>query len=194
MAKNSEELEPFNILLGCTGSVASLKIPLLAEKLVKVQHIAGRSIKVKVVATEHALHFFEAPSMNVPLLRDADEWDMWKSRVDPVLHIELRRWANVFVIAPLDANTLAKLANGICDNLLTCVARAWDMEKPLLFAPAMNTHMYNHPLTKQHITTLESFHYVHIPCVKKTLVCGDEGLGAMAEVDTIVQKIVSMFD
>lgn len=61
---------------------------------------------------------------------------------DPVLHIELRRWADVLVLAPLSANTMAKVAHGLCDNLLTSVVRAWDYAKPMIVAPAMNTYMW----------------------------------------------------
>ncbi|XP_077684647.1 phosphopantothenoylcysteine decarboxylase isoform X3 [Eretmochelys imbricata] len=93
------------------------------------------------------------------------------------------------LVAPLDANTLAKIANGICDNLLTCVIRAWDMTKPLLFCPAMNTAMWEHPITAQQVEQLKDFGYMEIPCVVKRLVCGDEGRGAMAEVCTIVEKV-----
>nr|XP_045251744.1 phosphopantothenoylcysteine decarboxylase isoform X7 [Macaca fascicularis] len=114
---------------------------------------------------------------------------MWKSRSDPVLHIDLRRWADLLLVAPLDANTLGKVASGICDNLLTCVIRAWDRSKPLLFCPAMNTAMWEHPITAQQVDQLKAFGYVEIPCVAKKLVCGDEGLGAMAEVGTIVDKV-----
>lgn len=60
---------------------------------------------------------------------DRMEWQMWKQRGDPVLHIEFRKWAKCLLIAPLSANTLAKLSNGCCDNLLTLVCRAWDMKK-----------------------------------------------------------------
>ncbi len=63
---------------------------------------------------------------------DENDWQSWRAVGDEVLHIELRRWADVLVIAPLSANTLAKAANGLCDNLLTCVVRAWDWQKPLL--------------------------------------------------------------
>jgi len=63
---------------------------------------------------------------------DEDDWRSWKTVGDNVLHIELRRWADAMLIAPLSANTLAKVANGMCDNLLTCVVRAWDWQKPLL--------------------------------------------------------------
>lgn len=77
----------------------------------------------------------------------------------------------------------------MCDNLLTCVARAWDINKPLIFCPAMNTKMYEHVLTKEHIDKLLSWGYKCIPVIKKTLMCGDTGLGAMAEVDTIIEYL-----
>ena len=111
---------------------------------------------------------------------------------DPVLHIELRNWADVFVIAPLDANTLGKLAHGMCDNLLTCIARAWDIEKPLLFCPAMNTVMWHHPSTKRNINILKEFGYKEIPPVSKHLACGEEGIGAMANIKDIVQHIADV--
>ncbi|XP_051012486.1 phosphopantothenoylcysteine decarboxylase isoform X4 [Acomys russatus] len=74
-------------------------------------------------------------------------------------------------------------------NTLTCVIRAWDLSKPLLFCPAMNTAMWEHPLTARQVGQLKAFGYVEIPCVSKKLVCGDQGLGAMAEVETIVAKV-----
>ena len=85
------------------------------------------------------------------------------------------------------------MAQGLCDNLLTCIVRAWDLDKPLLFCPAMNTHMWNHPLTQEHITKIKSFGYVEIPCISKTLMCGGTGPGAMADVLTIVEA-VAKFD
>ncbi|XP_023666962.1 phosphopantothenoylcysteine decarboxylase isoform X3 [Paramormyrops kingsleyae] len=114
---------------------------------------------------------------------------MWTQRSDPVLHIELRRWADLMLIAPLDANTLAKIAGGICDNLLTCVVRAWDLCRPLLFCPAMNTAMWEHPITARQLDMLKDFGYVEVPCIVKKLVCGDEGKGAMAEVSTIIDAV-----
>lgn len=71
----------------------------------------------------------------------------------------------------------------------TCVIRAWDRRKPLLFCPAMNTVMWEHPITMLQLGQLKAFGYVEIPCVAKKLVCGDQGLGAMAEVGTIVDKV-----
>ena len=109
---------------------------------------------------------------------------------------QLRKWADIFVIAPLDANTMAKMASGICDNLLvnhlhfqhvsnndlvpkkiqTCVVRAWDPKCPLVYSPAMNTFMWNHPLTSSHIATLKQYGYRLVPPVSKLLACGDEGM------------------
>src|SRR5207249_4147638 len=75
-------------------------------------------------------------------------------RGDEVLHIQLRRWAELFLIAPLDANTLAKLASGLSDNCLTCVWRAWEPSRPVVLAPAMNTLMWENPLTRRHLNAL----------------------------------------
>uniref|UniRef100_A0A3B5LNP4 Phosphopantothenoylcysteine decarboxylase n=1 Tax=Xiphophorus couchianus TaxID=32473 RepID=A0A3B5LNP4_9TELE len=140
------------VLVGVTGSVAALKLPVLVSALLQLP-------------------------------------GLWTDRSDPVLHIELRRWADLLIIAPLDANTLGKIASGICDNLLTCVVRAWDTSRPLLFCPAMNTAMWMHPITAQQVSRLKEFGYVEIPCISKKLVCGDEGKGAMAEVSTIVSAV-----
>lgn len=174
----------FRVLVGVTGSVAALKLPLLVSELL---HLPG--VDVRVVSTEHAKHFYHPTEVSVKVYGDQDEWELWTQRSDPVLHIELRRWADLLVIAPLDANTLGKIASGICDNLLTCVVRAWDCSRPLLFCPAMNTAMWQHPITAQQISRLVEFGYVEVPCIAKKLVCGDEGKGAMAEVSTIVSVV-----
>ncbi|KAM7151393.1 phosphopantothenoylcysteine decarboxylase isoform 1-T1 [Macrochelys suwanniensis] len=176
--------QKYHVLVGVTGSVAALKLPILVSELLEIP-----GLKVRVVTTERAKHFYNPQEIPVTLYSDTDEWQLWKERTDPVLHIDLRRWADLMLVAPLDANTLAKIANGICDNLLTCVIRAWDMTKPLLFCPAMNTAMWEHPITAQQVEQLKDFGYTEIPCVVKRLVCGDEGRGAMAEVWTIVEKV-----
>jgi phosphopantothenoylcysteine decarboxylase len=180
-----------------------------------------------VVATEPALYFFDPgvlradpdePSGAIPdgpLLRDRDEWPgAAYRRGDPVLHIELRNWADCLIIAPLDANTLAKLALGLCDNFLTCLFRAWDFRRPVILAPAMNTLMWDSPLTARHLGqilidrgglsylppgwNLESAaeHFardapgvVLVPPQAKRLACGDIGMGAMAEVATIAEVV-----
>lgn len=182
------EKKKYHVLLGCTGSVASIKVPDIIKTLME----SKREIEVQVVTTERACHFFNKEALGVKVHTDEDEWQMWQKRGDPVLHIELRRWADLMIIAPLDANTLAKISAGLCDNLLTCIVRAWDLERPLLFAPAMNTYMWDHPLTSEHISSLQKLGYKEIPCIEKTLMCGDKGLGAMAEVPTLVSAVEEM--
>src|SRR5439155_25384267 len=111
-----------------------------------------------------ATYFFE-PSAIAPtpagkrnpevVILDEDEWPGERyRRGDAVLHIELRRWAEVLLIAPLDANTLAKLALGLTDNCLTCVYRAWERARPVLLAPAMNTLMWEHPATQRQLVQI----------------------------------------
>ncbi|XP_049807480.1 phosphopantothenoylcysteine decarboxylase [Schistocerca nitens] len=176
------------ILIGCTGSVATIKLPNLVAFLNQKY-----DLDIRIIVTNHAQHFYspkDIPS-SISVYTDDDEWSMWSRRGDPVLHIELAKWADIFVIAPLDANTLAKLSHGMCDNLLTCVARAWEIKKPLLFCPAMNTKMWEHPITAKQIESLKEWGYCEVPCISKTLMCGDTGLGAMAEIDTIVAEIMS---
>ncbi|CAH2229885.1 phosphopantothenoylcysteine decarboxylase [Pararge aegeria] len=183
-----------NILIGVTGSVASIKLPLLVQSLIEInQNEPEYYFEVKVVCTEHAKHFFKTPDLppTIPVIDDATEWEKWKGRGDEVVHIELGKWADMMVIAPLDANTLAKISQGICDNVLTSTVRAWDLSKPLLFCPAMNTRMWEHPITSVQLTTLKLWGYTEIPPISKTLMCGDSGMGAMAEVDDIVTKIKS---
>ncbi|XP_067871523.1 phosphopantothenoylcysteine decarboxylase isoform X2 [Heterodontus francisci] len=158
------------VLVAVSGSVAALKLPELVAAIIGLGQV-----EVIVVTTEHAKHFYDFKDVPATIYCDSDEWEMWKQRSDPVLHIDLRKWADLMVIAPLDANTLGKVASGICDNLLTCVVRAWDRRKPLLFCPAMNTAMWEHPITATQIQILKSFGYIEVPCIVKKLVCGDEG-------------------
>ena len=104
---------------------------------------------------------------------DSEEWEQWKKIGDPILHIELRNWADCFLIAPLDANTLGKIAHGLCDNLLTCIVRAWELHKKhLIFCPAMNTAMWNHPITSKNIASLKEWGYIQVPPINKILACG----------------------
>jgi len=104
--RSGEKRAAMKILVGCTGSVATIKVADLVRRLAAAGH------QVQVVATANARHFLSGVPAEVRVWTDQDEWDMWKGRGDPVLHIELRKWADLLVIAPLDANTLAKMANG----------------------------------------------------------------------------------
>lgn len=174
-----------HILVAVTGSVATIKLESLVDEL--RANIPNSSITV--IATQNGLRFFDVDKIQAKVVTEATEWSSWEKIGDEILHIELCKWADIMVIAPLDANTMAKIANGICDNLLTCVVRAWRRNKPLIFAPAMNTYMYEHPLTAQHQNILCSFGYVLIPPIEKKLACGDYGTGAMASVQNIVNNV-----
>ena len=202
------------VILGVTGSVAALRTPALYAVL------RGSGHDVRVVATEASLHFFEAAALGPtcpgggPLYRDADEWPAHGySRGDPVLHIAFRHWADLLIVAPLDANTLAKFALGLSDNFLTCLFRAWDFARPVILAPAMNTLMWQSPVTLQHLRQLladraeapvpddwglddaadvfarSAPRLVLVPPQAKRLACGDVGVGAMAEVATLAETV-----
>ena len=106
-------------------------------------------------------------------------------------YVQLVEWADTAVVAPLSANSLAKLSMGLCDNVVTSVARCWPMrERPLLLAPAMNTKMWEHPATRQQLAALEAMGARVLAPVSKRLACGDVGTGAMAGVDDIVAAVL----
>jgi phosphopantothenoylcysteine synthetase/decarboxylase len=206
--KRRKEVYNVNVILGMTGSVASIKARELITKLAFLA--APRLPSLKVVATKAAKHFFNweelkkdlsSPSVSIEFHSDEEEWRDWKKVGDPVLHIELRRWADILVIAPCSANTLAKLANGLCDDLLSCIVRAWDFKDPnkrLVIAPAMNTMMWESPFTQKHLETLvelgggtmdDQKRVQIIGPVEKTLACGDVGNGAMASPEDIARLV-----
>lgn len=91
-----------------------------------------------------------------------DEWQ-WASRADPVLHIELRKWARLLVVVDVDAQTLAKIALGVCDDLLTCVLRAWNPARPVLLVPKMAVEAWQKPQTRRHLSVIaECMPWIHI--------------------------------
>ncbi|KAL0361848.1 UNVERIFIED_CONTAM: Phosphopantothenoylcysteine decarboxylase [Sesamum radiatum] len=175
------------ILLAASGSVAAIKFANLC-------HCFSEWAEVKAVATKASLHFVDRVSLpkDVTLYTDEDEWSSWKKIGDSVLHIELRKWADIMVIAPLSANTLGKIAGGLCDNLLTCIVRAWDYTKPMFVAPAMNTFMWTNPFTERHLMVIDDLGISLIPPVTKRLACGDYGNGAMAEPSLIYSTVVAL--
>merc|ERR1740124_1246 len=201
----------FRVLLGITGSIAAVKGPELAVRLVK-----ELGFEVKVLLTRGGSNFWgkakdydrkrwdELQSMilssneddgdkKVVIYSYDDEWKDYTQIGDSVLHIDLRNWANMIVIAPLSAHTMAKIANGLCDDTLSCVVRAWDYTKPIILAPAMNTAMWKHPITQHQIQTICGFGSsskisIVEPIVKK-LACGEIGQGALATIDDIIKVI-----
>ncbi|KAG5520044.1 hypothetical protein PMAC_001120 [Pneumocystis sp. 'macacae'] len=181
-----------HILVGVTGSVAATK---LLELVTGLQTLG----EVQVVYTSAAKRFFCSTKLSqsgVSLWTDGDEWDLWQELSSPILHIKLRRWADIFILAPLTANTLAKMANGLCDNLLTSILRAWDPSRPILAAPAMNTYMWHHPLTQRHIALIHDiFTWIEwIGPIEKRLACGDIGMGGMMGVSEIIEKAAQMLE
>lgn len=173
-----------NILHGFTGSIATVLAKKFADSYNSkgFNHSCILTQNARNIDTESFAYFFQS------IHTDESEWIDYKYNKE-VLHINLVKWADVFVIAPLSANTLAKIANGICDNLLTCVSRAWDFKKPFIVAPAMNTNMWNHPVTKEHLEKIKSWGIKVVEPVEKTLFCGDAGIGAMAHVNDIINEI-----
>ncbi|SCU77705.1 LADA_0A01794g1_1 [Lachancea dasiensis] len=141
---------------------------------------AGASLKIELPA-------------HIQVWTDQDEWDVWKQRMDPVLHIELRRWADILVVAPLTANTLSKIALGLCDNLLTSVIRAWNPTFPIFLAPSMVSSSYNSTITKRHLKLIkEEMPWITVfkPSEKVMGIHGDIGLGGMMDANEIVDKVV----
>ncbi|KAL0942630.1 flavoprotein [Colletotrichum truncatum] len=193
-----------HLLLASSGSVATIKLPNIIQAL---SH--HKNLSIRVILTASATEFLngsteEQPSLaairampNVDGLHlDADEWVQPWRRGASILHIELRRWADLMLIAPLSANTLAKVVNGFSDNLLLSVVRAWDPEglvdgrkKKILVATAMNTAMHVHPITSKQVKVLEEEWkwFEVLKPMEKTLACGDTGSGAMMDWREIVQ-------
>lgn len=174
-----------NILLGITGGIASYKIATLTRLLKK----SGANIKV--VMTPAAKEFItpltlstlsENPVYSEFASRQTGEWNS---------HVELGLWADIFVIAPATANTIAKMANGICDNLL--LATYLSAKCPVFIAPAMDLDMFKHPTTAKNINTLKTFGYNIIDAVEGELASGLLGKGRMEEPEKIAEIIHVFF-
>ncbi|SBT74974.1 phosphopantothenoylcysteine decarboxylase, putative [Plasmodium malariae] len=176
------------LLFGISGSIAAIKINEIVEKLKEKCELMKIPIEIKYVATRIAFDKF-LKNFKEKILLDEDEW-LWNERGDEILHIELRKWADVFVICPLDANTLAYISNGACPNLLTCICRCWDFEKTCLVFPCMNTFMYSHPITKKQISVISSWGIKVVDPIEKVLACGEYGMGALPNVEDVTSEIV----
>ncbi len=179
-----------NILLGISGSVSACLDQKLAIALIKQGH------NVKVIYTENGTKLFSNDSNNDEFFKknsgtyeDVDEMNYWNTK-GQVLHIDLVKWADVLCIAPASANTIGKISNGICDNLLTCCYCAFPQEKrknkKIVIAPAMNTEMLNSPAVIRNLEQLQKDNCVIIETAYKTLACGDTGYGALADIGNIV--------
>ena len=178
-------LNNLNILLGVTGGIAAYKAVDLASKLTA----AGAG--VRTVMTESACQLvgpksFEAVTCSLVFT------SLWS---DPqghqMSHIALADWAQVVVVAPATADIIAKVANGICDDLLSTVLCAcW--ATPTLFAPAMNTRMWENPATQRNVQTLRAMGVRMVGPAAGRLACGTEGLGRMAEPQEILAAVETL--
>lgn len=170
-----------NVLLGVTGSIAAILTHKLQNKLEEGGH------EFKTIATNSAIKIGIDCKWR-PFFTDEHEWQVYEKE-KTVLHIDLIKWADIFIIAPCTANTLAKMANGISDNLLTNCALAWNYNKPLIFAPSANCLMMSHMATQKNIAAMKSFGAICAEPQIKKLFCGDVGMGAMAEIKDIFKLI-----
>lgn len=175
-----------NIVLGVTGSIAAYKAADITSQLTK----AGAD--VHVVMTSDAQKFitalpFKTLSRN-PVETDLyDEEQGWKP-----MHIKLADEANLLLIAPATANVVAKLAHGLADDALTCIALALQPKARILIGPAMNGKMWLHPATQANVATLKSRGVEFIGPEEGMLSCGYEGIGRLFEVQKIVQRALEL--
>lgn len=178
-------LDGKKVLLAVCGSIAAYKAAFFVRLLVK----AGA--EVKVIMTESATNFI-APLTLATLSKNPvltsfykNEQGEWNN------HVALGLWADLMVIAPLSANTLSKLANGACDNLLAAVYLS--ARCPVMVCPAMDLDMYQHPATWQNLKTLAGFGNIIIDAESGELASGLHGEGRMAEPEHILEKVVAHF-
>ncbi len=175
-----------NIVLGVTGSIAAHKAADLASLLAK------KDCNVHVVMTADAQQFitplpFKTLSRN-PVVTDLyDEEEGWKPA-----HIKLADEADLLLIAPATANTIAKLAHGIADDALTCIALALNAQAKVLIAPAMNGKMWLHPATQENVNTLKARGAEFIGPEEGMLSCGYEGIGRLWPVEQVAARAMEL--
>lgn len=171
-----------NVLIGLTGSIAAYK----TAELIRLFKKEG--MEVKVVSTESGLLFLGEKTLetlsNNPVYVDTFQ------KHSETKHISLADWADVFVIAPISANSISKIAAGIADNLLTSIVCAYlGKNNPLFIAPAMNDGMWNNPIIKENILKLKNIGVNVIEPINGFLACGSEGTGKMEDPSIIFEKV-----
>lgn len=173
------------ILVGVTGGIAAYKAPLLVRLLIK----AGA--EVRVVATDSAFDFvteltLSTVSKNPVVSTFSDNAGNWNS------HVDLGLWADAFVVAPATANTIGKMANGLCDNIL--LATYLSARCPVVLAPAMDLDMLQHPAVQKNIDTVKSFGNRIIEPTDGELASGLVGKGRMAEPEEIFEFLSKLLN
>jgi phosphopantothenoylcysteine decarboxylase len=173
-----------HILLGVTGSIAAYKAVDIASKLTQ------KGCAVHVVMTENAAEFI-APLTFQSITHNKVHINMFSADYEPTIeHISLAKQANLAIIAPATANTIAKLACGLADNQLTSTFLALPKLTHKAIAPAMNTAMYENSITQENIAKLKQYGYEIIQPRESMLACGDVGNGAMEKAEVIVEWIL----
>jgi phosphopantothenoylcysteine decarboxylase/phosphopantothenate--cysteine ligase len=167
------ELSTLKVLVGITGGIAAYKVAHLVRDLTK------KGAEVRVVMTESACQFI-SPATFQGLSGHPVSTQLWNETTHHGMdHIQLARWADVFLIAPASAHTIAKLAQGLADNLLTTLALV--TEAPIMICPAMNQSMYRHPATQSNLRTLQQRGVIIIPPEDGEAACGETGTGRLCE-------------
>ena len=174
------------IILGVTGSIAAHKAADLASLLTKAK------CDVRVVMTADAQHFitplpFKTLTRNPVVTNLYDEDEGWKPT-----HIELADMADLFLVAPATANVIAKLAHGLADDALTCVALALNPQAKILIAPAMNGKMWQHAATQANVKILKTRGVEFIGPDEGILSCGYEGVGRLWPVEKISERVLKL--
>jgi len=170
-----------NIILGVTASIAIYKACDIIRRL------KSEGFSVTVILTREAEEFikpvlFQTLSGNKVYRGLFDTPEAWE-----IEHVSLAQKADLFLIAPATANIIAKIASGICDDLLTCVCCA--TRAPVLICPAMNENMYKNRITQDNIKKLKSLGYRFVEPIKGRLACGVVGMGCLAEVESIIKAV-----
>jgi len=175
-----------NVVVGVSAGAAIYKSCYLVRLLIK------QKFQVKVVMTPHATSLI-SPILFESLTHNKVYVDLFEKPDDyGHQHIALAKWADIYVVAPLSLNTLSKIAHGICDNLLLTSIFALPCSVPLILAPAMNTEMWEHPVTRRNLTQLKTVKNITILGPRSGLLsCCDTGWGAMEEPEAIFETITS---
>ncbi|PID76676.1 MAG: bifunctional phosphopantothenoylcysteine decarboxylase/phosphopantothenate--cysteine ligase CoaBC [Deltaproteobacteria bacterium] len=173
-----------NIVMGITGSIAAFKAAGWVSNLVKEE------AQVKVVMTENAARFV-TPLTFASLSGNSVYTDMFQDGEEPMAHIRLGQEVDLFMAAPATANTIAKLARGMADNLLTASIMA--ARVPVIICPAMNSAMYSHPATVKNLGKLKRYNYDLVEPDTGTLACGQNGPGRLAKWQAVREIMLKHF-
>lgn len=174
------------IVVGVSGGIAAYKACDLVSKLSK------KNYEIKVILTKHAEKFVSRLTFEA-LCHNYVETDLFdESNEDPIAHITLAKWADLMIIVPATANIIAKVVHGISDDLLSTTFLACNKHK--MICPAMNTQMYENPVTQQNIQTCKDLGYQILDPVVGHLACNDTGKGKMIEPADIVEAIDNYFN